>query len=75
VLNGSAVQGAGRGSWCVMGRPRTALAEGWNGTRWAVQSVPDASAGRLSGIPCPAAEDCEATGFEGGSTSGPLAFV
>ena len=42
------------------------LAEGWNGTKWTLQTIPDptgASQTTLEGISCTASDDCEAVGY------------
>ena len=42
------------------------LAEGWNGTTWALQATPnptDATGGGLSEVTCPSSTECEAVGY------------
>jgi hypothetical protein len=41
------------------------LAERWNGTSWALQSVPATSGGHLRGISCTSASACTAVGYAG----------
>jgi hypothetical protein len=41
------------------------LAERWNGTSWALQSVPATTSGRLRGVSCTKASACTAVGFAG----------
>ena len=49
--------------WAVTVR---ALAEGWNGTKWAIQSTPGLSGSfdNLAGVSCVAAGNCWAVGSQ-----------
>jgi hypothetical protein len=44
-----------------------AFAEGWNGSTWAVETIPDASNSSLSGVSCNGAKICTAVGDDVGS--------
>jgi hypothetical protein len=48
-----------------------ALTEAWNGTNWALESVPNAAQSELFSVSCPAAADCVAVGRT--SAQAPLA--
>ncbi len=66
------------GFYTNTGYPQWPLAEAWNGTKWAVQSVPNptgAQGGQLSGVSCTASTVCTAVGFalNGGYQQIPLA--
>jgi hypothetical protein len=50
------------------------VAEGWNGTTWALQATPnptDATGSNLNGVACPSSTDCEAVGDYTNSSSQP----
>jgi len=67
IAVGSSVERSGNG---------TALAERWNGTRWAIQSLPrpaDAVATSLSAVSCTSAAACTAVGYY--STGGAADFT
>lgn len=52
------------------------LAERWNGTEWAVQVTPSLpKTAKLTGVACPSAGYCVATGYETTSESGLNGFV
>jgi hypothetical protein len=67
------------GSYFSHGPVNSALAEGWNGSAWAIQAVPDPAGSAdsyLQGVSCPAARDCVAVGDyypHGASSTVPLA--
>lgn len=42
-----------------------AFADGWNGTKWSVQSLPDAGAANLGALSCPSSRRCIAGGTIG----------
>ena len=55
------------------GTTRVALAEGWNGTKWSIQTTPNPAGGSnsmLNGVSCASATACTAVG---GSSNGTLA--
>jgi hypothetical protein len=54
------------------------LAEIWNGSHWAVQTVPNVVTGgyqALNGVSCPSAKSCEAVGYDLTSASGMASFA
>ena len=51
------------------------LAEGWNGTKWAIETTPSISGESttlLSGVSCPGTSDCWAVGSAFGSSTSPI---
>ena len=43
------------------------MAERWNGTAWAMQSIPNPNgSGQLNGVSCTSASACTAVGYYGG---------
>lgn len=67
----NAVSCTGARACMAVGSSKGALAESWNGTRWAVQTLPKGSGAFLASVSCvsPAATFCTAVGeSRGGST-------
>jgi hypothetical protein len=59
------------GYYTEVGGTQYLLAEGWNGTAWALQSTPAlADGGELNGVSCPSASLCIAVGLAYTSNSG-----
>ncbi len=62
----SACQAVGEATGSAGGE--TSFAEGWNGTAWSIETVPQpagSTGSRLLGVACPAAGDCTAVGGYG----------
>lgn len=55
------------------GKREVPAAEGWNGTTWSIQTVPDPTGTtptRLTGVSCTSANSCEAVGSDSGGAGG-----
>ena len=66
------------GNYSTASGPVLAMAARWNGSRWAIQSVPrpaGASSDDLTGVSCSAARACTAVGYQDDGSAGTRLFA